>query len=159
MSDNKESLSNLQTALSMELSAATQYLLHAHVLDDWGLDRLSGRMHEEMNEELGHAGKFIDRILFLRGEPVMEPQKNPRPAKNLKELFETDRQDEKDTIAFYTKAARSARDADDIGTSLLFESIITDEEGHWDWLDQQLDLLDRMGEPTFMAKYMSGEAE
>ncbi len=159
MDENKESLSNLQTALSMELSAVTQYLLHAHVLDDWGLDRLADKMREEMHEELDHAGRFIDRMLYLGGEPVMEPQKNPRPAKDLKEMFEADRKDEKDSIAFYTKAARSAFDGDDIGSRALFEEILLDEEGHWDWLDQQLRLLDRMGEPAFTAKYMSAGAE
>lgn len=155
MPDTKSSLENLQTALSMELSAATQYLLHAHVLDDWGLNRLADKMREEMAEELGHAGLFIDRILFLGGDPVMQPEKTPKRAQSLQDMFETDRADEKDAIAFYSRAARSAYEADDIGSRTLFEKIVLDEEGHWGWLDLQLNLLDRMGEPAFTAKYMS----
>jgi bacterioferritin len=161
MSNRQSSLENLQTALSMELTAATQYLLHAHVLDDWGLDLLAAKMREEVTEELEHAGRYIDRILFLGGDPVMAPQKTPHRAKSLKEMFETDRADEKDAIAFYTSAARTAYEADDIGSRALFEEIVLDEEGHWGWLDLQLNLLDRMGEPAFIAKYMSidgGEA-
>lgn len=158
MSNKSASLENLQTALSMELSAATQYLLHAHVLDDWGLDKLAAKMREEMQEELGHAGRFVDRILFLGGDPVMEPEKTPVRAKSLKDMFETDKTDEKDAIEFYTRAARAAFDSDDIGTRALFEEIVLDEEGHWGWLDLQLDLLERMGEPAFTSKYMSIDA-
>ena len=159
MTEKTESLKNLQTALSMELSAATQYLLHAHVLDDWGLDKLADKMREEMQEELGHAGRFVDRILFLGGDPVMTPEKTPVRAKTLKEMFETDKADEKNAISFYTSAARAAYETDDIGSRALFEEIALDEEGHWGWLDLQLDLLERMGEPAFVSKYMSADAE
>lgn len=158
MTNTNASLENLQTALSMELSAATQYLLHAHVLDDWGLDKLAAKMREEMQEELGHAGRFTDRILFLGGDPVMTPQKTPIRARSLQEMFETDKADEKEAIETYTRAARAALDADDIGTRALFEEIVLDEEGHWAWLDLQLDLLQRMGEPAFTSKYMSIDA-
>lgn len=155
MSDTSVSLENLQTALSMELTASNQYLLHAHVLDDWGLDILATQMRSEMTEELGHAGLFIERILFLGGDPVLKPQKTPVRAQSLKDMFELDKADEKDAIGFYTKAARQAFEYDDIGTRKLFEQITLDEEGHWSWLDLQLDLLRRMGEPAFISKYMS----
>ena len=74
MTNQPRSIENLQKALSMELTATHQYLLHAHVLDDWGLETLAGKMREEMQEELGHAGKFIDRILFLDGDPKVSEQ-------------------------------------------------------------------------------------
>ena len=72
MTDRSTSIENLQTALSMELTAVHQYLLHAHTLEDWGIDKLAARMREEMQEELGHAGAFIDRIMFLGGVPKLE---------------------------------------------------------------------------------------
>jgi bacterioferritin len=159
MADNTTSIDNLQTALAMELTAVHQYLLHAHVLEDWGLDLLAEKMRAEMDEELGHAGGFIDRILFLGGTPRLEPAKPPKRAESLKALFESDRAEEKEAIAFYTRAARAAFEADDIGTRKLFESIVTDEEGHWEWLDLQLELLRKMGEPAFMAKHMSGAGQ
>ena len=154
---HEETLKNLQKALSMELSAAHQYQLHAHVLDDWGINRLADKMREEMTEELGHAGLFIERILFLGGDPVLTPEKTPQRAQSLKDMFAADKADEKEAIAFYTRAARQAYEADDIGSRRLFEQIALDEEGHWSWLDLQMDLLDRMGEPAFIAKYMSIE--
>lgn len=158
MPRNQSSVASLQQALSMELTAAQQYLLHAHVLDDWGLDKLAAKMREEMQEELGHAGQFIDRILFLGGTPEVVPAKAPVRAESLKAMFETDRADEEEAIDFYTKAAREAGDAGDIGSRMIFEAIAVDEEGHWGWLDQQLGLLERMGEPAFMQVYFTGDA-
>ncbi len=156
MTDRTKSIENLQTALSMELTAVHQYLLHAHTLEDWGIDKLAVKMREELQEELGHAGSFIDRIMFLGGVPKLEPAKTPNKAETLQSLFEADKQEEGNAIAFYTKSAREAFDCDDIGTRALFERIVQDEEGHWEWLDLQLDLLQRMGEPAYMTNYMSG---
>jgi bacterioferritin len=157
MTDRSKSIANLQTALAMELTAVNQYLLHAHTLEDWGLDKLASRMREEMQEELGHAGQFIDRIMFLGGTPELSPTKTPKMAETLKGLFEDDKKEEQGAIEFYSQAAREAADSNDIGTRTLFERIVLDEEGHWDWLDRQIATLDRMGEPAFMSIYMSGE--
>lgn len=157
MADHGKSIENLQTALSMELTAVNQYLLHAHTLEDWGLDKLAQRMREEMQEELGHAGRFIDRIMFLGGSPELTPTKTPKMAQSLKSLFEDDKTEERGAIDFYSEAARQAAESNDIGTRTLFETIVMDEEGHWEWLDRQLATLDRMGEPAFMSIYMSGE--
>jgi len=158
MADRTKSIENLQTALSMELTAVNQYLLHAHTLEDWGIDRLATKMREEMQEELGHAGAFIDRILFLGGTPKLEPASTPKKAENLQELFQADKKEEGGAIEFYTRAAREAFEVDDIGTRALFERIVQDEEGHWEYLDLQLDLLKKLGEPVFMTNYMSGRS-
>lgn len=158
MTEHSKSIENLQTALAMELTAVNQYLLHAHTLEDWGLDKLASRMRDEMQEELGHAGQFIDRIMFLGGTPELSPTKTPEKADTLETLFEDDKAEEKGAIEFYGKAARDASDANDIGTRTLFETILLDEEGHWDWLDRQVATLKRMGEPAFMSIYMSGES-
>ncbi|HKL70097.1 bacterioferritin [Salibaculum sp.] len=158
MTDKSKSIENLQTALAMELTAVNQYLLHAHTLEDWGLDKLASRMREEMQEELGHAGQFIDRIMFLGGTPELSATKTPKMAEDLKSLFEADKTEEKGAIEFYSKAAQDAAGANDIGTRSLFETIVMDEEGHWDWLDRQLATLKRMGEPAFMSIYMSGQS-
>ncbi|QCU90283.1 bacterioferritin [Thiomicrorhabdus sediminis] len=151
----KSTLSNLQKALSMELTAAHQYQLHASVLSDWGIDILSEQMRKEMSEELGHSDAFMERIMFLKGKPVLKMANTPVMAESLVQMFKTDLADEKEAIKFYTKAAQQAAEEGDIGTRTLFEKIVMDEEGHMSWLELQLDLIKRMGEPAYIAKHMS----
>jgi len=157
MSSRKKVIENLQTALSMELAAVNQYLLHALVAEDWGLDKLGAKMREEMQEEMGHVERFAHRIVFLNANPELKPAKTPHRAQALQDMFEVDLQDELDAIKFYTKAAREADEAEDIGSRDIFESIALDEEGHMKWLELQLSLLKRIGEPTYIAMHM-GEA-
>lgn len=159
MTDHPKSIANLQTALSMELAAVHQYMLHAHVLEDWGLDRLANKMREEMLEETGHAQDYIRRIMFLKGDPQLKAAKVPQRAQGLADMFEADLRDEEDAIRFYTSAAQAASTDGDIGTRVLFERIVLDEEGHKSWLELQLDLLKRMGEPAYVAKHMSSPAK
>lgn len=155
----EETLKNLQTALSMELTAAHQYQLHASVLTDWGMDRLANKMREEMQEEIGHSDEFISRIMFLKGKPRLILAKTPNIADSLVQMFESDLGDERDAIVFYTSCARQANDAGDIGTRALFERIAMDEEGHMAWLDLQLDLLRRMGDSAYISKHISAPGE
>ena len=150
-----KTLANLQKALSMELTAMHQYQLHANVLADWGLDRLATKMRAEMQEETGHSDEFLARILFLKGEPNIVLAKSPVQAASLEAMFTTDLNDEKEAICFYTQAASEAAAEGDIGSRALFERIVMDEEGHMAWLDLQLDLLRRLGEPAYWAKHMS----
>jgi bacterioferritin len=151
----QETLKNLQTALSMELTAMHQYQLHASVLDDWGMDRLAAKMREEMQEELGHSDEYLARLMFRKGTPELKLQKTPVRAGSLKEMFELDLADEREAIEFYTTAAKQANEESDIGSRMLFERIALDEEGHMSWLELQLDLLKRMGEPSYISKQIS----
>ena len=153
-----KTLKNLQSALAMELTAAHQYQLHACVLDEWGMGLLATKMREEMQEELGHSELFLVRLLFLKGDPQIEFAKPPVRARSLKEMFETDLKDEQDAIVFYTRASVQAMEESDIGSRQLFERIAMEEEHHMSWLELQLDLLKRMGEPAYIAKYMSTDA-
>ncbi|MEP4031798.1 bacterioferritin [Roseibium polysiphoniae] len=155
MTNKSKTLENLQTALAMELSAAHQYQLHAHVLDDWGMDKLANQMREEMQEELGHSNEYIERIMFLKGSPELKMAKAPQRAQTLKDMFEADLADEREAIEFYTKASQDAAAAGDIGSRVLFEKIALDEEGHMSWLELQLDLLDRIGEKTYISKHIT----
>ena len=111
----------LNTALQMEMTAAHQYQLHAHVLEDWGLDKLAQTMRGEFEEELVHSGRFMARILELGGEPEVAFAATPKVSKTLKEMFESDLKDEKEAIVFYTQASKAAYEADDLATKALFE--------------------------------------
>ncbi|QEG22677.1 bacterioferritin [Mariniblastus fucicola] len=150
------SIENLQTALKMELGAVHQYQLHAGVLDDWGMELLASKMREEMREEIGHSDDYLSRILFLKGSPRLVLEQPPVQATTLNELFESDLKEEKAAIEFYSKAAREAADDGDLGTRVLFERIALDEEEHMGWLELQLDLIERMGEPAYISKHVPG---
>jgi bacterioferritin len=151
--DNKV-MQDLQKALSMELAAIHQYMLHSHVLEDWSISGLAAKMREEMNEEQGHADAFTRRIMFFKGEPVMKAAKTPVRAGTLEQLFQTDLSDEQEAIKFYATASRNAADVEDIGTCRLFESIVLDEEGHMAWLEAQLALIKLIGEPAYVAHHL-----
>jgi bacterioferritin len=155
---NTKTLENLQRGLSMELTAMHQYQLHACVLDDWGMGLLATKMRQELQEELGHSEDFLVRLLFLKGDPQLTLEKTPVRAATLKEMFETDLADERQAIDFYTAASIQASEDRDIGTRQLFERIAVDEEGHASWIELQIDLLNRMGEPAYIAKHMSMDA-
>ncbi|SDO59203.1 bacterioferritin [Lutimaribacter pacificus] len=152
---NETVLKHLNTALQMELTAAHQYQLHAHVLDDWGIDRLAAKMREEFAEETVHSNRFLERIFDLGGEPEMAFANTPKIAKSLTGMFQSDLDDEKEAVAFYTKASKDAYEANDLASRALFEEIAIDEVGHANWLDQQLGLIDRLGEERYASKYMS----
>lgn len=153
---DETTMQNLQKALKMEFTAAHQYQLHAHVLDDWGLDKLAAQMREEMQEELGHSDLYMERIMFLRGSPEVGFYNTPKQAGTLVEMFKSDLADEEEAIEFYTKASQHAMQVGDIGTRILFEKIAVDEEGHKSWLELQLSLIERIGEAAFSAMYVSG---
>lgn len=152
---NEKIIEYLQRAVKMEMTAAHQYQLHAHTLDDWGLTRLAALMREEMTEELGHSDLFIERLMFLKATPEIGFDKTPRKADTLPAMFQADLGDEQEAISYYTTAAQHAGEVGDIGTRQLFETIVLDEEGHKGWLELQLDLIDRLGEKTYSAKFVS----
>lgn len=152
-------LNHLQKALTMEFTAVHQYLLHAHLLDDWGLSALSDKLHEEMEEELGHANKLLQRILFLEGDPDVRSVDSIARAQTVKDMFESDLRDEYEARSYYTKAANACQEAGDIGSRDLFTSLIHDEEGHIDWLETQLGLIDRLGEQSYMQLYVGETGE
>ena len=149
-------LQNLQRALTMELTAIHQYLLHSHVVADWGLDKLAASMRAEMQEELTHANDLIERIMFLDGEPDVSALESIGRAQTIKDMFEIDLQDEYEARSFYTKAATEADKAGDIGSRDLFTRLVHDEEGHIDWIETQLGLLQKLGEPTYLQTQMGG---
>ena len=157
---NDKIIEFLQRAVQMEMTAAHQYQLHAHTLEDWGLTKLAVQMREEMKEELGHSDLFIERLMFLRATPELRFDKSPQKAETLPAMFRADLGDEEEAISHYTDAAQYAGEVGDIGTRALFEKIVLDEENHKGWLELQLGLIERLGEKTYSAKLVSiGDAD
>lgn len=150
MKANSKVMQHLNDALAAELTAINQYLLHAHLLDDWGFGKLSAKMREEMNEEMGHADRLIQRILFLGGTPDTGRLNKVEAAKSVRHLFERDLKAENEAVRTYTQAAEDSGQAGDYVSRKLFVSLIGDEEGHVDWLEQQLGLMDKLGEQGYL---------
>jgi bacterioferritin len=149
MKGDPKILEHLQTAITMELTAVHQYLLHAHVVADWGIDELAAKFRSEMREELGHADNYMNRLMFLEGSPDVQTMRPVQRAQTLKDMFDADLRDELEARKFYTLAAQTAEKAGDLGTRDLFAATLKDEEGHIAWLEKQITLMQRLGETAY----------
>ncbi len=139
----------LNKSLRHELTAVSQYWLHYRLQEDWGLGHMAKKSREESIEEMGHADKLIERIIFLEGHPNLQKLDPLRIGQTPKETLECDLAAEQDARALYVEARGYCREADDYVSMSLFEDLISDEEGHIDFLETQLDLYERIGEANY----------
>ena len=157
MKGNSEVLGYLQEVLKAELTAINQYFLHAEMMDNWGYLKLAGITRKESIEEMMHAEKLIERILYLDGSPNMSELFTLRIGQNLKAQLENDLALEYEAIPRLNKAINAAVAAGDNGSRDLFEKILVDEEHHVDFLEAQLHLINEMGYENYLAQQI-GEA-
>ncbi len=139
----------LNKSLRHELTAVSQYWLHYRLQEDWGLGHMAKKSREESIEEMGHADKLIERIIFLEGHPNLQKLDPLRIGQTPKETLECDLAAEQDARALYVEAREYCREASDYVSMGLFEELISDEEGHIDFLETQLDLYERIGEANY----------
>lgn len=135
----------LNKALRSELTAVSQYWLHYRLQDDWGLGRMAKKSREESIEEMQHADKLIARILFLEGHPNLQKLDPLRIGEGPKETLECDLAAEQEAQALYKEARAYCQSIGDYVSMDLFQDLLTDEEGHIDFLETQLALYDRVG--------------
>ncbi len=135
----------LNAALRSELTAINQYWLHYRLLDDWGYGRMAEKARAESVEEMHHADKLVARILFLEGHPNLQKLDPLRIGQNLRETLECDLAGEHDARTLYIEARKYCEEVGDFVTKAMFEELITDEEGHIDFLETQLALCDEIG--------------
>lgn len=135
----------LNKALSSELAAVNQYWLHYRLLDDWGFSKLAQKEREESIEEMQHADSLIERIIFLEGHPNLQTIDQLRIGQHIKEILECDLAAENDARDLYMEARKACREEEDYVSMELFEGLLKDEEGHIDFLETQLDLLEKIG--------------
>ncbi|WP_264212835.1 bacterioferritin [Leisingera thetidis] len=139
----------LNKALRHELTAVSQYWLHYRLQDDWGLGSMAKKSREESIEEMQHADKLIERILFLGGHPNLQKLDPLRIGQTPKETLECDLAAEVDARALYKEAREACNKAGDYVSQKLFEELMADEEGHIDFLETQLELHDRIGAENY----------
>ena len=142
-------IERLNEALFLELGAVNQYWLHYRLLDDWGYAKLAKKEREESIEEMNHADKLVERIIFLEGHPNLQNVAPLRIGQNIREVLEADLAGEHEAWASYTKSREICEAEGDYVTKNLFEELIADEEGHIDFLETQLDLLAKLGEEKY----------
>ena len=135
----------LNAALRSELTAINQYWVHFRLQKDWGLGKLAAKSRAESIEEMNHADKLIDRIIFLEGHPNLQKLDPLRIGQNAKETLECDLAGEHDARTLYIEARNYCDSIGDYVSKNLFEELIADEEGHIDFLETQLDLYERIG--------------
>jgi len=145
MKGKKDVIDILNDALKHELGAINQYWLHYRLLKNWGFTKLAAKERKESIEEMEHADKLIDRIIFLEGHPNLQTVAPLRIGQDLKEVLECDLKGEHDARDLYMKARELCRREEDYVTMDLFESLLEDEEGHIDFLETQLDLIAKIG--------------
>jgi bacterioferritin len=149
MKGSKEVIDILNEALKHELGAINQYWLHYRMLANWGFTRLAKKERKESIEEMEHADKLVDRIIFLEGLPNMQYIAPLMIGQNLREVLECDLKGEFNARDLYTKARDICRKNEDLVSMQLFEDLLKDEEGHIDFLETQLDLYDKIGAQNY----------
>jgi bacterioferritin len=145
MKGSKKVIERLNEALFLELGAVNQYWLHYRLLDDWGYAQLAKKERAESIEEMQHADKVVARIIFLGGHPNMQTLAPLRIGQNIKEVLEADLKGEYDAKASYSKSREICMAEGDYVSMQIFDELLTDEEGHIDFLETQLELLNRIG--------------
>lgn len=149
MQGNQAVIDILNESLKHELGAINQYWLHYRMLNNWGITKLAAKERKESIEEMEHADKLVDRILFLEGHPNLQHVAPLRIGQSVKEVLECDLQAEFDARELYTKARDLCRDCKDYVTMQIFEGLLKDEEEHIDFLETQLDLMSKIGEQNY----------
>ncbi|WP_226583409.1 bacterioferritin [Acuticoccus sediminis] len=150
MKGNPRVIERLNQALFLELGAVNQYWLHYRLCDDWGLGKLADKERAESIEEMHHADKLVQRIIFLEGHPNLQTLAPLRIGTNVKEVLEADLAGEYEAQKTYAESREICFQERDYVSKELFDALLADEEGHIDFLETQLDLLNKIGEERYM---------
>ncbi len=144
----------LNRGLRSELTAINQYWLHYRILANWGYKGLAKKWREESIEEMQHADKFTDRILFLEGFPNMQELDPLTIGQSVQEIIELDLASELRARALYLEAAAYCVSTNDRVSKNFFEELAGDEEEHIDFLETQLELIKQIGVPLYSQKHI-----
>lgn len=144
----------LNRGLRSELTAINQYWIHYRLLDDWGFKDLAKKWREESIEEMRHADKFTVRIIFLEGFPNMQVLDPLRIGQNVREVLESDLKAEYEARDLYQEAVAYCDSVRDYPSKILFEELMADEEGHIDFLETQLGLVERLGLELYSQRHI-----
>jgi len=150
MQGDAEVINYLNEQLTAELTAINQYFLHARMQENWGYTRLATYTRHESIDEMRHAEMLTDRILFLEGLPNYQKLFALRIGETVKEQFQCDMQIEVEAVDRLRRGIQYMRSVGDVTSAKIFEDILADEEHHIDYLETQLDLIEKLGEALYL---------
>lgn len=149
----------LNDGLTIELTAINQYFVQSKMCKNWGLHKLGDKHYHESIGEMKHAEKLIDRIIFMEGVPEIARYDVIRVGTSVKEQFENDLELEVKGVHAYNAAIALCIKENDAGSRELMEPILVESEEHVDWLESQLDLIDKMGIENYMVTQVGDEGD
>jgi bacterioferritin len=152
MKGDNEVIDLLNELLTHELTAINQYFIHSKMCKDWGFERIAKHKWDESIEEMRHADKVIERILFLEGVPNMQRLNPVRVGEDAVEQHELDLALEMEALERLKKGIELCRDKHDSGTRELLEHILVEEEEGVDWLETHLHLVKSLGKERYLAE-------
>jgi bacterioferritin len=151
MKGKAEAIEILAQMLKEELGAISQYFIHAEMCENWGYKKLSDHTKKESINEMKHAEKLIERILFLDGTPNLNDMPKLAVGKDVKQQFENDLALEKNAVTEYNAGIATCRKAGDHASADMLQTILADEEEHVDFLEEQLNLIEQVGIQNYLA--------
>ncbi len=152
MKGNAEVIKKLDQLLAEELTAINQYVVHAEMCANWGYDRLHEAIENRAKQEMKHAEKLIERIIFLEGAPTVSKLNPIHIGQEVPKQFQSDLESEHNAVRLYNEAIHIADQANDAATRDILESILNDEDRHVNWLEEQQDQIAQMGAQLYLAQ-------
>jgi bacterioferritin len=152
MQGDAQLIESLNARLVEELGAINQYFVHAEMCEDWGYEELQQVIKKRSIQEMKHAEKLIERILFLEGRPIVSRLDQIFIGKTVEEMHQFDWNAEAGAIKGYNESIRLAAEVGDNGTKAMLESILKEEEEHIDWLESQKDQIAQVGIQLYLAE-------
>jgi bacterioferritin len=158
MKGNPKIIDLLNEVLTGELTAINQYFLHARMCKNWGYEHLGAHIYKESIDEMKHADKLVERVLFLDGLPNLQRLGKLSIGTTPVEVLKNDLALEMLAIPMLNTHIATCRDAGDHGSEELLRHILVSEEEHVDWLESQLELVKQLGEAHYLAQQIRKES-